>query len=714
MCVKFFNYSFDMKVTNLLKTLTLLLAVVCALPSMGQDEKTLSKDGQRAVDREEWRKAVGIYEQLIGMDAANDDYNFFAGLSYLKAGVDPDKAAFYFERVKSANFDELYYYQGLAYHRNSQFEKAIQSYNEFKNNLEDSKEGSETAAMVNELIAQCERGQSYMRSANDRMFADNMGAAVNTEYSEYAPIVIEDQGTVIYTSNKKVYAESLEDQLIMSEDIMYTTYDFPADIWSMGVEPDNKVVASAANTAANESSIGLSENGKNLYIFRNNDLWVSKNANDFESEGVDLGSFSVEEVATIYVSHDEKFRFLVSDKKGGKGGLDIYISKLDGGEWSAWTAAEGINTDKDDDSPYLGLDGNFYYSSNGSTTMGGHDIFKADWNNGDPKSPVNMGMPVNSPGNDIHFVLADNTGKIGYLASDRKGSKGNMDLYRVWTCENIENTTINGRLLVDGTPSEGSVTVSSTNGDRLNSFKIDKDGNFTLTVPTETNVNVEVVAENYLANNFRVAVPRQCTQYDAYTEIDIDLKRDDANIPTLQRGEMVVGFYDIDRVRSSSSRSDFVASQNPGDKYYSTPLVDEVKVEGPAFLAAAQFENITFGFDKSDVQGTAEAILQKIAGYLNKYDEITVTLTGHTDTKGAEWYNKSLSKRRARAVGKVLRDMGVDKDRINIEYMGETQPLVKDFDADGNYLEDAAAKNRRVEINLVVPEAEAAEQTIKE
>lgn len=106
-------------------------------------------------------------------------------------------------------------------------------------------------------------------------------------------------------------------------------------------------------------------------------------------------------------------------------------------------------------------------------------------------------------------------------------------------------------------------------------------------------------------------------------------------------------------------------------------------------------ENITFGFDRADLQSQFYPVLDKVAGTLREYNQTVVEVAGHTDSKGTDSYNQTLSERRANAVGNYLMGKGLLRDRFILVGAGESRPVAT------NESEAGRAQNRRVEITLV-------------
>lgn len=106
-------------------------------------------------------------------------------------------------------------------------------------------------------------------------------------------------------------------------------------------------------------------------------------------------------------------------------------------------------------------------------------------------------------------------------------------------------------------------------------------------------------------------------------------------------------------------------------------------------------DNITFGFDSSQLQPQFYPVLDNVAATLREYNQTIVEVAGHTDSKGTDAYNQALSVRRADSVGNYLMGKGLVRDRFIITGAGESRPVAS------NDTEAGRAQNRRVEITLV-------------
>jgi hypothetical protein len=180
-----------------------------------------------------------------------------------------------------------------------------------------------------------------------------------------------------------------------------------------------------------------------LYIYRKSKIWVSvlkknkwkKAKVQKEFQGV-LNQKAFE--PSISISSDGYTIFFSSERPGGLGGLDIYKSEKDvNGKWSApVNLGANINTEYDEDSPFISADGKtLYFSSKGFNNMGGYDVYKSTFDGNNWSAPENMGYPVNSAGNDIFFILSTD-GKRAYYSSNKIGGSGKMDIYEITFANN--------------------------------------------------------------------------------------------------------------------------------------------------------------------------------------------------------------------------------------------------------------------------------------
>ena len=132
--------------------------------------------------------------------------------------------------------------------------------------------------------------------------------------------------------------------------------------------------------------------------------------------------------------------------------------------------------------------------------------------------------------------------------------------------------------------------------------------------------------------------------------------------------------------------------------------VPDAKVERVGEGIVVEFSsNVLFAFDKSSLSADSRVSLDKLVKVLNGYPDTDIEVQGHTDSKGSESYNQTLSETRAKVVSNYLNNNGINSSRVNIVGFGETLPKYDNGTADGR------TQNRRVEFLISANEKMVAE-----
>lgn len=123
----------------------------------------------------------------------------------------------------------------------------------------------------------------------------------------------------------------------------------------------------------------------------------------------------------------------------------------------------------------------------------------------------------------------------------------------------------------------------------------------------------------------------------------------------------------------------------------------EVRREGEGIVVKFK-EQVLFAFNSSDLGGNAQTNLNKLVEVLNRYPDTDITVIGHTDSKGTDAYNQTLSEKRANSVISYLRSRNITSSRLTAKGMGESDPIAS------NDTEDGRSQNRRVEFVITANE----------
>ncbi len=476
-----------------------------------------------------------------------------------------------------------------------------------------------------------------------------------------------------------------------------------------------------------------------------NDRWIKPKEFPFNSNEYSVGHPSItEDGATLYFA---------SDMPGGFGGTDIYRCKFVNGQWTKpENLGEKINTEGNEMFPFYHEQSDmFYFSSNGHGGLGGLDILRCKI--GNREEPKNLGYPMNSRADDFGFILSNN-GQSGYLSSNRKGGKGDDDIYHF----NVQNEIID--VLVYDQNSEESISsatvelhegvamaaLSKTNPGGEVMFQVNPQKNYLLKVnktgyqPAEVLIDVAALQS---ANFLQVKVPlvyydkpvasnapeaaqanyrRMVFGGEDVTETlpsVVPLPAEDVQNPDKETNEGAsdankIIYYEIDNI---TNHQDFLVKKDQvlprhGKAFKNqqenvaiesantnNEIIYHLKASG-YFVKHIKIENIYYDLDKSIIRNDASVQLDKLVNLLNDYPQLKVRLSAHADSRGSTEYNQKLALRRAESAQRYLILEGIDKERIETGYFGE-QNLVNDC-ADGVDCEETKHQfNRRTEFNII-------------
>ncbi|RYY21255.1 MAG: hypothetical protein EOO36_01265 [Cytophagaceae bacterium] len=337
------------------------------------------------------------------------------------------------QQLDTAAEPRLHYLLARALHLAGQWEAAIREY-ELARPVAAEATSDDVAVTTDDLarqVRECHRGQQ-MQAHPVRVQVDNAGPAINSAMSDYAPLISADESVLLLTSRRM---GSTGGQLDSEGDGMLE--DIYQSDWTGTAWGPARNLGAPVNTAHHDATVGLSADGQRLLVYledNEGDIFESNLLGNTWSKPKSLGgrlNTRFKESSACY-SPDGKYVYFVSDRPdGNRGGRDIYRLELD-----ARTPAENlgpvINSPYDEEGVFMHPDGKtLYFSSRGHDSMGGYDIFKSTLSNkGQWSEPENLGWPINTPDDDVYFVLSA-SGQHGYYSSDQAGGLGGKDVYRV-------------------------------------------------------------------------------------------------------------------------------------------------------------------------------------------------------------------------------------------------------------------------------------------
>lgn len=475
-------------------------------------------------------------------------------------------------------------------------------------------------------------------------------ATINSAADEVFPFLSNDQRLIFFNRRKNKFSD---------EDLYYSRKQ-EAD-W-IAASPVKKI-----NTKYNEGMCTFVRDGRTMFftacgrdqVRGTCDIWQS-DVNDVEVTNIRMlegyiNADSWESEATI--SCDGRTIYFVSNRPGGMGGTDIWSSKqMENGQWAdPKNLGDKINTALDEESPFITNDGKtLYFASTGHLGMGEQDIFVSwlDERTLQWSTPINLGLPVNSPFREVGFFLSAD-GETGYFASDRPGGNGGMDIYQFKLNETLYSdpiTFVEGYVRDSITLKPLSVEIEVAGRSTVSTGA---DGRFFLCVEADALREFFVSKKGYLPLEKSFVIP----EWDNRQSYSIELLLTPEKVP-------IIPEY---------------------------PPEDTIVEEGRK-VEKAYFHIVHFGFDTHELTPLELNSLLDFVEPFREKDIVGIQIVGFADDIGSDIYNLYLSEERAKEIALFLVNNDLIVDQIYMEGRGEIK--------DGRPKE----QNRKVELRIITRE----------
>ncbi len=568
------------------------------------------------------------------------------------------------------------YYLGRLLHLQAQWDDAITAYRAYLATLNGNPtDNRDKIADMNRKIQECINGKELQKNPQ-RVFIDNLGPTVNTSDPEYTPLITADESEMLFTSRRANSTGGLKDEDGQFFEDLYQT-NYVAGKWTPPVNLGKPV-----NTNDHDATAGLSPDGQKLYVYRpthGGDLYESelKGSVWTEPERMNKNINSDGHESSVSVSFDGKKLYYISDKDGGVGNRDIWVSEMDPkGKWGVSTnIGAPINTIYGEEGVFIHPDGKtIYFSSQGHNSMGGYDIFKSEFKDGKWGEPVNLGWPINGPDDDVFFVISAN-GKHGYYASNKSDGQGEKDIYKITFLGDEKPLALSSEDNLLAGIAQPVKTVEAAKPVEI------KTANVTILKGTVTDMATKLPlgAQIEIVDN----------------ELNTTIATFTANSST---GKYLVSL--------PSGKNYGIAVKMDGYLFHSEnfdiPIVaqyqevtKDVELEKIAVGSTIVLRNVFFDFDKSTLKPESNTELDRLVKILQDNPTMRIELSGHTDNKGSDDYNQKLSESRAKACVDYLVSKGIAANRLEYKGYGETKPI------DTNDTDEGRANNRRTEIKII-------------
>ena len=624
-----------------------------------------------------YSQAVFYYQKAQSFNPNNAELNYKIG-SCMLFTHNKENAFSYLKKAASLSNDfpnDFLFYKGMCLQLDGEFGKAIEQFELFRNSAK-KKELELFEMLAKKYIKECNSSVDVL-SQTHRIWVDNL--SLNTEYDDWSPCLSADGDLLLFTSNRP------------NENSANNIGSYDQDIYYSNKKSRKfKLIfpLSELNSSSDDVSGGLSYDGQRLLIFKeedgNTDVYESELNGKYwgevnrkmgkKSRG---GNTDKNETFASFDPPDIKVYYITDG--GHSGNKNIYFSGVMNRERNIWGKGQSagvVNTKFQEGSVYIHPDGKtMYFSSKGHNTLGGYDIFVSYVDDlGHWGKPINLGYPINTPYDDL-FYSATASGRYAFIASNRAGGKGGLDIYKVtyWgadkpmtadfedqlmasiaspvsdnsvaepiTVEEKSLTVFKGKILdaitKNSIAADIEITINST-GEVYTSLKSNSStGKFLLSLPAGKNYGISVAAEGYLFHSENFDLPKG----DGFNLVNKDIE------------------------------------------------LKNIKVGSNIAL-----RNVFFNSGKWDVKSDSYAELDRLVALLSDIPSLKIELSGHTDNVGSVSFNELLSQRRADAVVNYLVGKGVDKKRLSAKGYGQSKPV------DSNNTAEGRALNRRTEFEII-------------
>jgi outer membrane protein OmpA-like peptidoglycan-associated protein len=581
-------------------------------------------------------------------------------------------------RLDPETEQDLPYWLGWSHQLNVNWDDAIKYYTVYLGRL-NLKPKSHVVEIedVQKKIAECTSGKN-LSAKPERVFVDNLGPAVNTQYPEYSPAITADEETVIFTARRDNSTGGKKDADAGFFEDLYIS------VKTNGKWQPSKLLSKHVNTEFHDASAGLSPDGSKLFVYRHSgkdggDLYEStlfgldwdppvhmnKNINTKFHE------------SSVSLSFDGRRIYFVSDKSGGFGDRDIYHSDMDiKGEWGmSKNIGVDINTKYGEEGVFMHPDGKtMYFSSQGHNTMGGYDIFMSKFENGKWGKPINLGYPINGPDDDVFFVVSG-SGNRAYFSSAKQGGYGDKDIYKITFL---------------GPEKEPLLSTE----DQLLAMVANPISNLKTEAAVEIKTSKLTILKGVVTD----------AKTNAVLEASIDLIDNDKNeVLATFKSNSATGKY---LVTLPSGKNYAIVVKKDGYLFHSEnfnlpdnadfqEFTKDVALRKIEVGSTIVLRNIFFDFDKATIRPESANELDRLIKLLNDNPTLKIELGSHTDSKGSDEYNMKLSDNRSRSVVDYLITKGISSGRLVAKGYGETKPIgTNDTDA-------GRQNNRRTEFKIL-------------
>ncbi len=600
------------------KGILLLSMLLCILlPACKQPKLSVANE---QMERGEFFEAAKTYRKVYNKLSARKERPLRGEVAY-KMGTcyrrlnQADRAVAAYQNAIRYEYPDsmVYYYLGRSLQAAGKYAPAIQAYETFMEWHPDDR-------LANEGVDGCRMALAARTRPRTRYIV-RQAKIFNSRRADFAPMFLDKNFDQLYftSTNEKVTGTNRSEITGMKKGDIWVSRKNEKGDWQRPEPAGGEV-----NTEMDEGIISFSPDGQVMYLTRairsetsntSVEIYTSRRSDATWSapQKFEIIADTISAVGHPSVSPDGKYLYFSSDMPGGYGGKDIWRIGIDERRGTLENMGPEINTPGDEMFPYVRSDTVMYFASDGHPGFGGLDIFKAWLNStGDRWSVSNMGLPINSQGDD--FGITFGAGENGFFSSNRGDGRGYDHIYS-FELPDLK-ITISGTVLDRDDEPVPNAIIRIVGDDGSNQKEIARDdGSFRFNLQRGVKYVMKAGAKGYLNQK---------------QEFQTDTTEEDAD-------------YGVDFVLAAINKPQVV-------------------------------ENIFYDFDKATLRPESKEALDEMVAMLRDNPNVSIEMGSHTDRHGPEAYNIGLSDRRAKSVIDYLIAAGIPASRLSWHGYGKSVP----------------------------------------
>lgn len=607
-------------------------------PPVSKKQKEAMQKALHHIDYQRYEEAAAELEKIVNKYPDYLDAAYTLGDVYRELNNYPKSKAAYLKVIQiNPDYYVVNYSLGMLEFSNSHYKEAKPYLDKY---LSYNSPDSDIVIRARLNAMHCEFAQAAI--LNPVPFeAVNLGTNINTSDPEYFPAVTADEQTMIFTRR----VDNVNEDFFLSKK--------NEGEWQKAVN-----IGPPVNTPDNEGAVCISADGQYMFFTACNrtngigscDIYISFLEGDKWGRPINVGP----KINSKYwdsqpsISSDGRTLYFVSNRPGGYGEKDIWMSTLD--STNRWTDAVNlgptINTQFGEFTPFIHHDGKtLYFSSEGHPGMGSMDIFLSRKDDsGKFGKPMNLGFPINTVAEESSLTVSAK-GTTAYFASNNSKGNGRLDLYSFSLYKEAQPEKVAYLKGIISDAKTGSRLLAKIQLYDLETGKLVSEeksntvtGEYLVCLPPNKNYALNVSCKGYLFHSENFSLKEQPLN-DAL-KLNVGLNK-------VKAGETVV------------------------------------------------LKNIFFETNSFALKDESQVELNKLMALLKENPALKIEIGGHTDNTGIKIQNQQLSNNRAKAVYDYLVKAGIVDTRLSYKGYAETKPIAE------NTTEEGRAKNRRTEFTVI-------------